>query len=158
MNPYKLTNQKTNQKMHLKQSLIIAVTLSVISLVAWELYWRSQGYFPDLDDDKYLWAHTRAKVDKANDDGVVLIGSSRVLFNIQVDKWQQLTGITPIQLANPGASPLPVLHDIVENSDFNGTIIVGVTEGLFFSTTFPQAGPWRRAASRAGCLVRPRTS
>src|SRR5690606_13009228 len=135
--------------MYLKQSLIVAVILALLSITAWEFYWRSQGYFPDLDDDKYLWANTRAKVDKANDDGVVLIGSSRVLFNIQVDKWNQLTGIKPIQLANPGASPLPIFHDIVENSDFKGTIVVGVTEGLFFSTTFPQAGPWRRAASRA---------
>lgn len=134
--------------MHLKQSLIVAVVLSVLSITAWELYWRSQGYFPDLDDDKYLWAHTRAKVDKATNQDVVLIGSSRVLFDIQVDKWKQLTGIQPIQLANPGSSPLPVFHDIVENSDFKGTIIIGVTEGLFFSTTFPQAGPWRRPASR----------
>src|SRR5690606_10801239 len=135
--------------MHLKQSLIIAAILAVLSITAWELYWRSQGYFRDLDDDKYLWSNTRAKVDKANDDGVVLIGSFRGLFYIQVYKWKQLTVITPIQLANPGASPLPIFHDIVENSDFKGTIVVGVTEGLFFSTTFPQAGPWRRAASRA---------
>ncbi len=135
--------------MNLKQSFTIALILCVLSITAWELYWRSQGYFPDLDDDKYLWARTRAKVDNATKDDVVLTGSSRVLFNIQVNKWKELTGIQPIQIANAGATPLPVFHDIVENTDFKGTVIVGVTPGLFFSTTFEQAPPWRRAASRS---------
>lgn len=127
--------------MNLKQSLIIALVLSIAALGAWELYWRSKGYFPNLDDDKYLWAKTRAKVEKATENDVVLVGSSRVLFDIQLDVWEKMTGIRPIQLANPGASPLPVFHDLVENTDFKGTAIVGVTPPLFFSTTFPQAPP-----------------
>lgn len=134
--------------MNLKKSLLITLTLSILSIGAWELYWRSQGYFPDLDDDKFLWANTRAKVDQATSNEVVLIGSSRVLFDIQLDQWQKQTGVKPIQLANAGASPLPVFHDIVENTDFNGTVVVGVTPGLFFSTTYPEAAPWKRAASR----------
>ena len=40
--------------MNLKQSLIIALVLSIAGLGAWEIYWRSKGYFPNLDDDKYL--------------------------------------------------------------------------------------------------------
>lgn len=135
--------------MNLKQSLLMALILSVLGIAVWELYWRSQGYFPDMDDDKYLWAKIRAKVETATEDDVVLIGSSRVLFNIQVHEWEALTGIQPIQLANAGSSPLPTFHDIVENTNFKGTIIVGVTPPLFFSTTFEQAPPWSRAASRS---------
>ena len=52
--------------MQLKQSLFIAFALSVICLGAWELYWRSQGYEPNLNDDKALWAVQRAKVDTSN--------------------------------------------------------------------------------------------
>jgi hypothetical protein len=135
--------------MKLKKSLITAFIISLMCITAWELYWRSQGYYPDMDDDKYLWAKTRAKVDKATENDVVLTGSSRVLFNIQVDKWDALTGVKPIQLANPGATPLPTFHDIVENTDFKGTVIVGVTPPLFFSTTFEQAPPWNRASSKS---------
>lgn len=135
--------------MNLKKSFTIALILGVLSIIAWELYWRSQGRFPDLDDDKYLWAKTRAKVEKASMNDVVLVGSSRVLFNMQVHKWEELTGIQPIQLANAGATPLPIFHDIVEHTDFKGTVVVGVTPPLFFSTTFEQAPPWRRAASRS---------
>jgi hypothetical protein len=70
------------------------------------------------------------------------MGSSRTLFDIQLDNWENQTGIRPIQLANVGSSPLPVFHDIVENTAYAGTVIVGVTPGLFFSTTFPKAEPW----------------
>lgn len=135
--------------MKLKQTLILAVILSLISITIWELYWRSQGYIPDIDDDKHLWATIRAKVDKATENDVVLIGSSRVLFNVQVHEWEALTGIKPIQLANAGSTPLPTFHDIVENTQFKGTVIVGVTPPLFFSTTFEQAPPWFRASSRS---------
>jgi len=134
--------------MNLKQSLIIAVTLSVISIVAWEIYWRNQGKIPDLDDDKNLWAVQRARVDDASENDVLLLGSSRVLFDIQLNEWEKETGVRPIQLACAGASPLPVFHDIVNNTDFKGTVLVGVTPGLFFSTTFPEASPWKRPQSR----------
>jgi hypothetical protein len=134
--------------MNLKQSMLIAIVLSLLSLVAWECYWRAHGKIPDLDDNKELWAVQRAKVESLPENGVVLMGSSRVLFDIQLDEWEKETGIRPIQLASAGASPLPIFHDIVNNTDFKGTIVVGVTPGLFFSTTFPEAGPWKRAQSR----------
>lgn len=134
--------------MNLKQSLLIAVTLSVISIVAWEIYWRNQGKIPDLDDDKNLWAVQRARVEDASEKDVLLLGSSRVLFDIQLNEWEKETGVRPIQLACAGASPLPVFHDIVNNTDFKGTVLVGVTPGLFFSTTFPEASPWKRPQTR----------
>ncbi len=128
--------------------MLIAIALSLLSLVAWEYYWRTQGKLPDIDDNKDLWAVQRAKVETLSENGVILMGSSRVLFDIQLNEWEKETGIKPIQLASAGASPLPIFHDIVNNTDFNGTIVVGVTPGLFFSTTYPQAGPWKRAQSR----------
>jgi hypothetical protein len=134
--------------MQLKKSLIIALIISVIGLVSWETYWRSQGYYPNLDDNKDLWAVQRAKIDKASKKDVILIGSSRILYDIQLNEWEQETGIRPIQLASAGASPLPILHDIVEHTNFAGTVVVGVTPPLFFSTTFPMADPWNRAQTR----------
>ena len=134
--------------MQLKQSLIIAITLSMIAITAWELYWRSQGFYPTLDDNEALWAVQRARVDKATSNDVVLIGSSRVLFDFQLNEWEAQTDIRPIQLASVGSSPLPIFHDVVNNTSFKGTIVVGVTPGLFFSTTFPEAQPWQWPQSK----------
>ncbi|GAA3574783.1 hypothetical protein [Snuella lapsa] len=134
--------------MQLKQSLLIAVAISIISIISWELYWRSQGYHPTLNDEKALWAITRSKVEDATKEDVIILGSSRAYFDIQVDEWEKLTGKQPLQLASTGSSPLPTFHDIVNNTSFNGTIIIGVTPGLFFSTTYPQAFPWQRPQSK----------
>jgi hypothetical protein len=134
--------------MNLKKSLLIALIISVIGITAWELYWRSQDYIPTIDDNKAFWAVQRDRVQNLSPDNVVLIGSSRTLFDIQLDNWESQTGTRPIQLANVGSSPLPVFHDIVDNTDYSGTVIVGVTPGLFFSTTFPEAEPWSWPQSR----------
>lgn len=134
--------------MNLKNSLIVGAVCCLIVLTGWEFYCRSQGYVPGLEDDKALWAVQRAKVETASQSDVVLLGSSRVLFDIQLDQWEEETGMRPIQLASAGCSPLPSFHDIVNNTDFKGTVVVGVTPGLFFSTTYPGAYPWNRIQTR----------
>ena len=134
--------------MQLKKSLTVAIILSIIGIITWESYWRSQGYSPNLNDEKALWAKERAKIEKTTKSDVILIGSSRTYFDIQKKVWEKETGIKPIQLASTGSTPLPALHDIVENTNFSGTLIVGVTPGLFFSTTYPKAFPWHRIQSK----------
>jgi len=129
-------------------SLISFIFFTLISITSWEFYWRSRGVVPDIEDDKHLWAVQRARLEKAGDSDVVIIGSSRALFDIQLDQWEALTGIRPIQLSSAGSTPLPAMRDIVENTSFKGTLIVGVTPGLFFSTTFPKAPPWKRIQNR----------
>jgi hypothetical protein len=134
--------------MNLKKSLLIAITLLLISITIWELYWRNQGKVPTLNDEKSLWSKQRAKVNNATNKDVVLFGSSRIYFDIQLKKWNEITGTNAIQLASTGSSPLPTFHDLVENTNFNGTVIVGVTPGLFFSTTYPKAMPWQRPKAK----------
>lgn len=51
--------------MNLKKSLLIAVILFVTVIGFWELYWRSKPeyYSACLEDDRYLWAKQREKVE-----------------------------------------------------------------------------------------------
>ena len=134
--------------MKLKQSLIIAVVLGILSIMTWEFYWRSQGYYPDYDNDDALWANQRVRVNTATSDDVILIGSSRIHFDVQLDVWEKNTGIRPIQLAHPGSSPIPVFNDLANKTDFNGTIVVGVTPGLFFSGTTTEVRPYRSSNNK----------
>jgi len=133
--------------MNLKQSMLIAITLSFVCLVAWELYWRSQGHLPNIDDNKNLWANQREKLDDIKDNTIVFIGSSRILYDIQLDIWKEETKTDPVMLAAQGSSPIPILKDIVENTDFNGTIIAGITEFLLFSTIYQEADFMKRPQS-----------
>lgn len=134
--------------MNLKKSLIIGVIGALLGLIAWEVYWRSQGFTPNLDDDDNLWVNQRARVEEATKDDVILIGSSRVYFDLQLYKWEEKTGNRPIQLAIEGSSPLYAFDDLVNNTNYNGTIVVGVTESLFFSTKFPEAPPNKKVTKR----------
>ena len=134
--------------MKLKQSLIIAVVLAILSIMTWEFYWRSQGYYPDYDNDDALWANQRVRVNTATSDDVILIGSSRIHFDVQLDVWEKNTGIRPIQLAHPGSSPIPVFNDLANKTDYNGTIVVGVTPGLFFSGTTTEVRPYRSSNNK----------
>lgn len=45
--------------MNLKKAFCIAFITAVVGVVGWELYWRSQGYIPTIDDNKALWAIQR---------------------------------------------------------------------------------------------------
>ncbi len=119
-----------------------------MGITAWELFWRSQGYYPNLNDEKALWAKERTKLESATKNDVVIIGASRAYFDIQKEVWKKITGRKPIQLASTGSSALPALHDIVENTNYNGTLIVGVTPAILFSTTYPGAPPWNRIQSK----------
>ena len=40
--------------MKLKTSLILAISLTLLSTICWEIYWRSQGLKPNIDDNKNL--------------------------------------------------------------------------------------------------------
>lgn len=126
----------------------LAVCCLLPMLILWELHWRSEGFPCSPDENKHLWAENRAKVNSMGPEDVVLTGSSRLLFDIQLDIWQSVTGKRPVQLALPGASPLPVLRDLADNTAFTGTIVVGVTPGLFFSSSGPGRGSWDSASKQ----------
>lgn len=133
--------------MNLKSSLIVAILLGLVLLTSWELYWQSQGYHSELDDNKALWATNRAKVDDLSSDDVVILGSSRAHFDLQLNEWEAASGRRPIMLASDGTTPSPVFKDIVESTDFNGTVVIGIAPGLFFSP--PGKGfMWNRAQVR----------
>ncbi len=112
-----------------------AVTLAVVlgSMAAWEIYCRTVEWLrPSIRNSDGLWAMTRDRIDR-EDGGVAIVGSSRVLFDINLETWRELTGGLPIQLALEGTNPAPFLTHLAQESSFKGVLVVGVTEFLFFS-------------------------
>ena len=112
-------------------SLLIAFVLVAVH----EWYFRTQEYWePGYDDESPdLWARERAKVDRLTDEDVVIIGSSRIHFNSNLDVWESETGRRPVMLAVPGSSPYYLVEEIVENTDFRGLLLVGVSTEAFFT-------------------------
>lgn len=134
--------------MQLKKTFFTALLLFIAGVVSWEYYCRQQGYIAALNDDKATWAVQRAKLENMSNKNVVVLGSSRAHFDIQLDQWEEETGIRPLMLANDGSTPTPVFQDIVDRTNFNGTVIIGVTPGLFFSAPAEQTPMWKRSKVR----------
>lgn len=113
---------------------VVTVGLVVFLMLAsgWEVYCRTVEWLtPGLNGSDGLWHVTRDRIDR-EDGGVVIVGSSRVLFDINLRTWQDVTGVLPIQLALEGTNPRPFLTHVARETDFDGLVVVGVTEFLFF--------------------------
>jgi hypothetical protein len=112
----------------------LVLVLVVAATAAWEWKMRSLGLQAgDLDDSKSHWTVERRKVATGKHDEVVIIGSSRILFDTDLAAWEEVTGRRPIQLALAGTNPRPHLRDLAEHSDFSGLLVVGMTPDLFFT-------------------------
>lgn len=112
--------------------LLAAALIVVIGLTAgWEVYWRSKMFIPgDYKNTQALWAQERRK---AVGDATVMIGSSRIFFDIDLDLWEEASGVRPVMLALEGTSPRLFLKDLADDENFHGLVIVGVTAPVFFT-------------------------
>lgn len=106
---------------------------AALLLGGWELYWREWDATPGHRNSVGAWAEQRARINAGEGDATVLVGTSRLLFDVQLPEWERLSGARPIQLALEGTSPLPVLEDLAADPDFTGRAVVDVTPDLFFS-------------------------
>jgi hypothetical protein len=117
--------------------------LFVALMAAWEMYWRSQAAVPGYHNSNAEWAQQRRRIDAGEGGKTVLVGSSRVLFDVQLPVWEKVTGERPIQLAMEGTSPLPVLEDLAADPNFTGRVLVGVASDVFFAGFAYRAGAIR---------------
>ncbi len=113
--------------------LIGATLMFIVMLVAWELYWRDFGVTPGYRNSNGSWADQRRRINNGEGDKTVLIGSSRILFDVQLPVWEKTAGERPIQLALEGTSGVVLLEDLADDPDFTGRLVVGVAPDLFFS-------------------------
>jgi hypothetical protein len=121
-------------KLRLIAAAWLVFVVVAAGMIAWELHMRSLGLVAgDLDDSKSHWAVERRKVAAGDYDDVVIIGSSRILFDTNLDIWQEMSGRRPIQLAMPGTSPRPVLTHFADDPKFKGLLVVDVAPEGFFN-------------------------
>jgi hypothetical protein len=110
-----------------------ALTLFVVLMAMWEFYWRSQGAAPGYYNSNGEWAQQRRRIDAGEGNKTVLVGSSRMLFDVQLPVWEKVTGERPIQIAIEGTSAVPVLEDLAADPNFTGRVVAGVASDLFFT-------------------------
>jgi hypothetical protein len=103
-----------------------ALVLLALMLTAWETYWRAFGATPGIRNSDGLWARERRRIDAGEGNATVLIGDSRLLFDVQLQVWEKLAGERPIQLSLEGTSPFFALEDLAADEHFTGRLLVGL--------------------------------
>lgn len=115
-----------------RMATVVALT-TVLLVAGWELLCRQRGFTPGLDDTPDLWALARERLDDAPADQIVLLGSSRMLFDLDIEELHRAAGgPRPIQLATVGTNELFLLEALAKNPRFRGTAIVSFVPGLTF--------------------------
>ena len=111
---------------------IVTLALTTLLGAGWEILARKRGFVPRLDDTPDLWARARERLDDAPPDQIVLLGSSRMLFDLDIEEFHKAAGgPRPIQLATVGTNELYLLEQLA-SSGFRGTAIVSFVPGLTF--------------------------
>src|SRR3954470_12273909 len=106
------------------RGIIVSVIVAVfIAVAAWEVHVRSLGYEPTLNDTSDLWAEARRHVEP---ESIVLVGDSRIWFDMDLDQLQQGLGKRPIQLGLAGGCGYPVLADLANDEHFHGTVVCSI--------------------------------
>ena len=124
---------------------VIVVLVVFAAAVAWEIYVRSVGYLPTLNDTEDLWVQARRRV---NPESVVIVGDSRPVFDLDLDELEKAFGKRPIQLALPGSCSYPVFAELANDEQFHGTIICSIVPGMFFAPGGPLVETSEKALAR----------
>jgi hypothetical protein len=115
-------------------ALVVALVIIVAGVAAWEVAMRREGLSTrDLGNSASAWARERRRVD-AVPGTPVIIGSSRLLFDVDTVLWGQLTGRRPIQLAWEGTNPRPMLADLAKDPRVTGLVVVGYDPMVFWGS------------------------
>jgi hypothetical protein len=113
--------------------LLAAVVLLAPLIGGWEWYWRDYGVRPSIANTYGLWAIQRRRIDAGEGDATVLVGGSRMYFDMQLPVWERLEGRRPIQLSFEGTSPLAAVEDLAADPKFTGRLVIAVEPDLLFS-------------------------
>jgi hypothetical protein len=126
--------------------LAFALLWTLLLTAGWEIVCRARGFEPALDDTPDLWARARERLDRAPPDQIVLLGSSRMLFDFDIEELHRaIGGPRAIELATVGTNELVMLEKLAADPHFAGTAIVSFVPGL----TFLPAGAATRIVQRA---------
>ena len=109
----------------------VAFVLVALLLGLWE--WHARAHLGlragDIDDSPQSWAEERRLADAAP---VTIVGDSRILFDTDLDRFEALTGVRPVQASIVGTNARALLESVANDPNFKGLLIVGLAETSYF--------------------------
>jgi len=116
---------------HIK-AVLLGLLTGILLILAVENLIRSKGGEPDVRDTAGLWASQRARASIIGGDALILVGSSRIQLDLDLDILARATGLKPVQLAIDGSPYLEVLENLANDESVTGTVLVSTTMRKLF--------------------------
>ncbi len=115
----------TSEK-HIK-AILLGLLTGILLILAAENLIRFKGGEPDVRDTPELWASQRARASSIGDDALILVGSSRIQLDLDLDILAKAPGLKPVQLAIEGRPYLEVLENLAKDKSVTGTVLISTT-------------------------------
>ena len=95
----------------------------------WNARERLQLRAGDMSDSPQAWAEARRAADGAP---VAIVGDSRILFDTDLERFRQMTGVKPVQVSHVGTNSRALLENFANDPNFHGLLIVGMADTMYF--------------------------
>jgi hypothetical protein len=102
---------------------LVAIGCAATALGGWEASWRLRGFTPSMRDSAELWTTWRRRASREGESAAALVGGSRIQLGIDLNAFEEVVGVRPIQLAIDGAGPFAVLQDLARDKRFRGDVV-----------------------------------
>ena len=107
--------------------ILLGLVSGLLLIAAAENYIRFKGGESDVRDTAELWASQRARASSIGDNALILVGSSRIQLDLDLDILAASTGKRPVQLAIDGSPFIDVLENLANDRNLAGTVLVSTT-------------------------------
>jgi hypothetical protein len=126
-------------RLHWREVLGGALAIAVAFIGIMEFRLAVRGFHPSIVDSPRAWIRQRERVDALGQRALILVGSSRVLLDLDLDTLRRETGLEPVQLAVDGSSFVPVLEGLAADPQVRGTVLVDLAENVLTIPVRPDA-------------------
>lgn len=106
--------------------LLLGTLLALLAFAVLDGKVRRHGLHIGVVDGPDLWAFHRARANEPGPRPLVLVGASRILLGIDTDELARLSSRPVVQLAIDGEPFAPVLHDLAQDPDFRGDVLIAL--------------------------------
>lgn len=109
---------------------LLTLAMVIGTIAGWEIYCRQIGFTPDgVADTGELWVKARKRASRVGENGVILVGASRIQLGINTSVMARYANTHPVQLALDGSPFLQVLENLANDPTIKGTVIVDMNVG-----------------------------
>ena len=126
------TSSSDRRLTHLRWGVLLGGALAILAAFVgvMELRLAIRGFNPSVIDSPRLWARERQRADALGSRALILVGSSRVLLDTDLDTLRRETGLEPVQLGIDGSSFVPVLQGLADDPAIKGTVLVDLAQNV----------------------------